>query len=240
MKKEFLTTSDLNEIIMGRAKLTDFFPKPVPRIKSILVEGETEKPNESREFTKAATLLNDAFKTIIPRLKVNNVHSRLRSMLAEVKNHDLQHKRGLRNVQTALLTEAGKEAFKSFEFQHKNSLNATLIHPYEFDKSMRIFSIKNLSPKQDINSDPGSNRVGFQLFRVNVDFENAITDIHKSEEVLLHPDSCAKVDVELKIIESTLGEGIDIYMLQILFYEQVNGTLYLRTRYNIARIIGVG
>lgn len=237
-----LKSGDIMSLFSGKKKLTDFCPKPVPRPYKTLIndDGDQEnKPNESKDFTAAASLLYNTFRSVIPFIYVNTVHGRLRSALAEVKNEDKIHKKGTRTVHTGIQTSKGKQYLNQFEFQHKRGLKKLLGKSYDMDTCSGVFSILNLIPKGDVHANIIADRAGFTLYRVNVDFENKEIEIKASEELMLNLYNHEAVDVNIEVKDKSEIEGIEIYMLQILFYDVVNGVRYLRQTGNTATIVGV-
>ncbi|HMG15550.1 MAG TPA: hypothetical protein VK590_08895 [Saprospiraceae bacterium] len=79
-----------------------------------------------------------------------------------------------------------------------------------------------------------------QLFWSKVDFESFENNTESSEEVLV-PLNKVPIDISLLVVTPPAGTGTNVFTLALVFYQEVNGKLYLvnNREYKSLKIIGV-
>jgi len=147
---------------------------------------------------------------------------RVTQVMNQIKDLDLNSKRGKRTVAKGINSAAGKELLKNFELNGKAALKKVLKRKYTVEtNSLKIMA---LVPKRDLLAPKGATHVKLSFIALRIDFENktAVAE-NKSVELALSKN---QVDVVLKPIIPK-GSGQLIFLLQLKFEQAVNGKQYV-------------
>lgn len=224
-----LDLTDIHDILNKKTHLKDYKnAKTDPRLKYFEVDDDEEdRPaNESIEINTAASLLYGAFKKVMPVIKNNKIHNCFKSIFSNIKNLDKRHPRGSRRVHTGLATEEGKAMLKNFSFQPKLKLDNLISRRFSFDPLNGILSWLNFIPSEHLKNPGTAHLASLTLYCVNADFENRVTDMTVSESFIVKTNSNDPIDIVIKVPKSEFAEGVNIYMLQVIFCKHVNKELY--------------
>jgi hypothetical protein len=154
------------------------------------------------------------------------VTSRLNKLMFAIKNLDTISPRGERNVATGILSPAAKDLIKGFGFNEMAPLHRILKKPLTVNTSTGAIGIPGLIPNQDIDWPAGATHAKFTGAWLRVDFAGGKADIAGSNIVAL-PNNSAASFVTLTPVSTPTGSGTDIFVLQIVFYQEVNGVQYV-------------
>lgn len=180
------------------------------------------------EFGMAATAgknLRLAIRNLLMNAKDNLVTSRLTRVMSQIKNKDASSNRGERHVSVGISTPEGKAILKGFNFNNKSILSSILFKPYSLDPVTGEVVMTGLVPINDIVAARGATHITMKSAMANVDFATGEFDTQISNEVNL-PFDGSPSNVTLTPAAPAAGSGVNIYFLQIEFYQEVNGVQY--------------
>lgn len=184
-----------------------------------------ENGNEFKECALAGKTLRMATGGMASRAKDSKLSSRMLGVLSKVKNYDLQSLRGERTVGRGLETDEGKLLLKGFDFNAKAPLKNILKCAFEIEETTRKLSFSGFDATAHINAPNGATHFTIQSALANVNFETKDAAIAYSEAVnaVLNPEMEA---FELMPSEIPVGEGVQLHLLLIEFFQEVNRVQY--------------
>lgn len=195
------------------------------------------------EFGSSATsgkVLRDALRTMLMTASDNRVTSRLTKLMTDIKNLDATSARGERTVGTAIALAPAKGLLKGFNFNNRAILGSVLFRPYVVNVGTGVIDINGLVPINDIAFPAGATHMSVKGAWAKVDFTNNTYDVQLSNTVNVAIDANPS---NMNLIPSTApaGAGTDLYLLQIEFFQEVNGVQYSLKNgaYNALSIVDV-
>ncbi|MBC7884144.1 MAG: hypothetical protein H7X99_01615 [Saprospiraceae bacterium] len=206
-----------------------------PKLKRI-----RENNMEFGTLAAASKLIRTTFSKLKQSIRVQYLTSRLTSIITGIKNQDVTSARGLRKVAIGIVSDEGKKLLKGFNFNESKVLSSVLQNTYTLDSATGAITIPGLIPGLDILGGVGANRVGLQSYWAKIDFENGESVMSESNLVKLALDGTA-TDVTLSHAAPPAGDGVDVFVLSVIFYQTMNGNDYvlLNGAHNVADIIEV-
>ncbi|MFZ5551578.1 MAG: hypothetical protein ACOZCO_00575 [Bacteroidota bacterium] len=180
------------------------------------------------EFGSSASsgkILRDAIRTMMMTASDNRVVSRLTKIMTEIKNLDATSARGQRNVGVAIALPGAKALLKNFNFNKKAILGSILFQPFLINTGTGEITINALEPINDIVFPTGATHITLKGAWAKIDFANGTYDVQLSNVVNLLIDGNA-TNVLLTPVAAPAGAGTDLYLLQIEFFQEVNGVQY--------------
>ena len=184
----------------------------------------------------AGKLLRTALRNLMMTASDNRVVSRLTRLMTDVKNLDAANDRGERHVHEGFDLPEGKAVLKGFNFNKRAILSGILFKSYALDTVTGA-----LVPKMDMVSAPGATHVTIRAGWSKIDFQLGDFETLISNDVNL-PIGTTPVDINLvHAAPPALATGIQVFTLQIEFYQEVNGTQYSLKNggYNALAVIDV-
>jgi hypothetical protein len=112
-----------------------------------------------------------------------------------------------------------------FNFNINAVLGTILLKPLTVDKTTGIITINNFVPLSDLNFPEGATDVSFTGAWAMINFAGEIFDTKLSNVVTL-PINNKAVKFALTPIEIPKGSGTNIFAIQIMFLQTVNGDTY--------------
>ncbi|MCD6065850.1 MAG: hypothetical protein K0S33_676 [Bacteroidetes bacterium] len=203
-----------------------------------------ENNTEFGSSANSGKTLRDAVRPLMMRASDNRVVSRLTKLMTGIKNMDTASARGERTVGLAIATPAAKALIKGFNFNIKAVLGAVLFKPYQVTPATGEIRINNLIPLNDIAYPTGATHVTIRGGLAKIDFANGTYNLQLSNEENL-PIDAAVNNVVLTPAPGSPGVpsvvGTDLYLLQVEFYQEVNGVQYAMKNgaYNALAIVEV-
>lgn len=174
----------------------------------------------------AGKLLRTALRNMMMTASDNRVTSRLTQLMTDVKNLDTANERGERHVHEGFDLVEGKAVLKGFNFNNRAILSGILFKAYALDTATGAVDITGLVPAMDIVSAPGATHVAIKSAWAKVDFANGEFETLISNTVNL-PINNTSSNVSLTYAAPpSLATGINVFTLQIEFYQEVNGNQY--------------
>ncbi|MBZ9650606.1 hypothetical protein [Psychroflexus montanilacus] len=195
------------------------------------------------EFGAAASsgkLLRISVRNLLMRAKDGRVASRLTQAMTKIKNLDTTSARGERKVSIGLNTVEGKEILKGFNFNNKAIIGSVLFAPYAIDTATGQVTLTDLNPMNDIAYPSGATHVSLTSAFAKIDFETGENSIEISPAVNLPIDSTVATQT-LVPPAVPAGTGVDVMLLLIEFFQEVNGSQYILKNgsYNVLSILEI-
>ncbi len=155
------------------------------------------------------------------------VTPRIIKLMAAIKNLDTLSIRGKRNVGTGIVAPTAKDLIKGFDFNEAAPLHRVLKKPYTVNTGTGVIGITGLKPKQDLDYPKGATHVKITGGWARIDF--AATpgkgELILTNQVIL-PLNGVLNNVVLTPVSLQGGSGKDIFVLQIVFFQEVNSVEY--------------
>ncbi len=184
-----------------------------------------ENGAEFGSSAKAGKMLRKAVHALLQNVKDNRVVSRLQRTMSDIKNLDATSARGLRNVGVAIALPAAKALLKNFNFNKDAALESILVVPYSINTATGIINLNGLIPANDVKPPDGATHFTLRGAWLKLDFATGVYDLQLSNAVNL-PLNNVSANVVLTPAAVPSGNGTDIYLLQIEFYQMVNNVQY--------------
>jgi len=174
----------------------------------------------------AGKQLRTAFRNLMITARDKLVTSRMTKVMTDVKNLDPSNARGERHVHEGFDLPAGKAVLKGFNFNIKSVLNGILFKPFSLNTTTGALDIVDLVPNLDLTVAPGATHMSISSGWAKVDFATGEFKTSLSNKVNL-PANGTAVTVNLTHAAApTLATGIDVFVLLIEFFQDVNGVQY--------------
>jgi hypothetical protein len=180
---------------------------------------------EFANAAKAGKILRDSVRNLMSMASDNRVTSRLTQTMSKVQKMDTTSARGERTVAIGIDTAEGQALLKNFNFNNKAILGTVLNSPYSVDTATGIITIDDLVPMNEINFPQGSTHVTIVGAYANVDFETGLSAISYTNMENLPLDT-GSVSLILEPDGVPTGSGTKFFLLEILFFQEVNGVQY--------------
>lgn len=180
------------------------------------------------EFGMAAMggkILRDAIRPMLLNGADKRVTSRLTQVMTVIKNYDNTSVRGERNIVEGLADAAAKEYLKGFNFNERAILGSVLYKPYSVNTANGVVTIGNLVPINDIAFPDGATHVSLLSAFAKIDFATRTNEVAYSPELNLAIDGTS-TNVTLTPVGPPIIAGFGFYLLQIKFFQEVNGVQY--------------
>ncbi|MBC7884698.1 MAG: hypothetical protein H7X99_04445 [Saprospiraceae bacterium] len=211
----------------------------------IATEKEFQRTREnSSEFgmaTQAGKLFRNALLGMIRTSSDYQVTSRVAKLMTQIKDLDHNSIRGQRHVADGIKTPEGKAILQGFNFNENAPLKNILLKNYTLDVISGQLDITGLYPGKDVEIAPGATHITIRSAWTKIDFGKDITKTEFSEVVTLPIEDIAH-DVHLSFESApSLTDAIGVFVLQILFWQELNGSMYFlnNTNHNCMEVIGV-
>lgn len=184
-----------------------------------------ENGAEFGSSAKAGKIVRDAIRPLLNLASDGEVVSRLMKTMSDIKNYDVTSSRGKRNVAVAINDPVAKELLKGFNFNERSNLGNVLAKSFSVVQATGEISFSDVIPLNDISFPPGATHVTLQSGWAKIDFATGAGDLQLSPATSLLIDETEQ-NISLIPASAPAGSGIDIHVLCIAFYQEVNGTQY--------------
>lgn len=196
-----------------------------------------------QEFGMAASagkLVRDAFRPLLMRASDRRVASRLTRVMSEIRKLDTTNTRGARNVATAIADPAAKAKLKGFNFNERAVMSSILYNPFQLDTATGEVTMNGFNPANQIAPPPGATHVSLSSAWGKIDFGGGVHNIEPSNVVNL-PLGSSTQNINLTVGQAPTGSGVDVFLLLIEFFQEVNGNQYVLNNgaFNVLSIIEV-
>ncbi|HEY9170245.1 MAG TPA: hypothetical protein VIN72_12205 [Lutibacter sp.] len=187
---------------------------------------------------KAGALLRDAVGPMLAKAKDSKLSSRMLKLMNEIKNFDSTSVRGYRTVHLGLGTAEGKQLLKGLDFNARAHLQLILNATFSVDTATGVVEIPDFTTQEQLAATENATHVSFRTAFVNLNFETGIFSTSYSPVVML-PINLSKSTVRLTPEEVPTGDGIQLHLLLIEFYQEMNGVKYplLNGAHNVLNLV---
>ncbi len=186
-----------------------------------------ENGKEFGNCGKATKTLRAVLMPLLKDARDYQVTPRIIKLMAAIKNLDTLSTRGKRNVGTGMMAPAAKSLIEGFDFNEVAPLRRVLKKPYTLNIGTGVIGIAGLKPKQDLDYPKGATHAKITGGWARIDF--AATpgkgELILTNQVIL-PLNGVLNNVVLNPLSLPTGAGNDIFVLQIVFFQEVNGVEY--------------
>jgi len=167
----------------------------------------------------------DGFKLFVQGCSNPRMYSRMTGVMGRIIKSDTVSRKGEFKAVNGIVTEKGKEMLNGFEFNRDCSLSSVLHETYVVDRDSGSVSIDGFVAKKWIKAPKGATHVVLQAGIYRYDFGNGVSSFMEGEGVTFEVKSKEVNDLvfDVGIPE---GEGTVVFLLRVLFFQQVNGKLY--------------
>jgi hypothetical protein len=173
----------------------------------------------------AGKLLRDTLRALMMTASDTRVTSRLTKTMMDILKLDITSQRGQRTPAIGLTTAQGKAMLKGFNFNLKAIMGSILFKPYTVNTMTGEIDIPNLVAINDIAAPAGATHCAIKGAFANIDFATGLFDIKFSTPINLVLDGMVS-NVSLIPPAVPAGTGLKFYMLEIEFFQEVNGQQY--------------
>ncbi len=200
-----------------------------------------ENNSEFSSFTKSGKMLRDALRTMLMNAADNRVIPRLVKTMSEIRSFDTLSARGFRTVAGGIGDPSAKALLKGFNFNERAVLGGVLFKPYAVNIATGEIKIANVVPVNDIKYPATATHVNFKCAWARVNFATGQSELQLSNDVNLTIDETPNTILLTPTAIPTIP-GTDLYLLQIEFFQEINGTQYSLKNgaYNALAIVEVG
>lgn len=199
-----------------------------------------ENGSEFGHCGSSGKVLKLAVGTMVFKAKDSKLSSRLLQVMSRIKNFDTVSARGKRNVATGFTTPEGKLQLKGFDFNPKAPFKGVLFAPYTLDTGTGEVLIPNFIPIEQVQYPQGATHMSFQSAVVLVDFETGLSaSVYSPIENI--PISLTNTSVTLTPTSVPTGTGVQLFLILISFYQEVNGAQYSlkNEEFNVLHVLEV-
>lgn len=199
-----------------------------------------ENNSEFGHSGTAGKVLRMAMGSLVFKAKDGKLSSRMLQVMSRIKNLDTTSARGLRQVSVGLSTPEGKQLLKGFDFNINAPLNGVLFAPYDLNTTTGVIEITDFIAAEQLQFPQGSTHISFQSAVLAIDFDTEVSELAYSNIVNL-PINLTPTTVTLTPTSVPTGTGLQLFLLMISFYQEVNGVQYsLKNEgYNVLNVVEV-
>lgn len=175
--------------------------------------------------SKMGQLMRRSVANLVSLAKDFRVSSRMLQAMTQIKNLDLISLRGARKVWVGIMSPAGKEAIRGFDFNLNSTFNSVFKGLYILDSMTGEVSISNFNPSTNLSLPQGATHASLSVAVASVDFElgNYGTTYSAKENFLL---SNSLLNLALTPSAMPGGTGTIFYYFLIEFFQELNGKQY--------------
>lgn len=196
-----------------------------------------------REFglnAKSGKLIRDSVGVLLNRAKDPKLSSRMLQLMNAIKNLDSTSVRGQRTVQRGMETAEGKQLLKGFDFNAKATLASVLHATYTVDTATGAIAITDFISQEQLSAPSSATHVSFRSAFINLDLATGTFDKSYS------PITNTVIDQNLTTVtllpeQVPAGSGLQLYLLLVEFFQEVNGVQYpLQSgNYNVLNLVEI-
>jgi hypothetical protein len=199
-----------------------------------------ENNTEFSHSGSSGKVLKLAVGSMVFKAKDSKLSSRLLQVMSRIKNLDSISTRGNRKVAIGIGTVQGKQVLKGFDFNANSVLNSVFFAPFNVDTSTGVFTITDFIPLEQLMYPPGATHISLQSAVVHLDFATEASEVAVSAVVNLPLDLTLSTSV-LTPSSVPSGAGIQLFLLHISFFQEINGIQYSlkNEEFNVLNIVEV-
>lgn len=180
-----------------------------------------ENGSEFGKVSKAKKLVRLGLYPFLRDYKDVTLHGRMMTLFQQIKVLDTLSARGQRLFENGLATDEGKNLFLRFDFTTQKA-SAMLPGAGQFDVGAQQYRITGIAPEK-IRLPKGATGMHLCFGILRADFAQETYELYSSPTLLL---DTAFTDPSITLTPTALpsGDGVRIAVLQVRYYQEVNGT----------------
>jgi hypothetical protein len=183
-----------------------------------------ENSSEFGRVSKAKKLFRLGLHPFLKDVADVTLHGRLMRLFQAIKVLDTVSARGERRFEKGLVTPEGHALLLDFALTHKKA-SVLLPGKGHFEPTTLCYTVTGLILK-NAKLPKGATGLQISLGVLTVDFENEVPAFYKSEPLRLDAAFTATTFSLTPVVIPT-GTEIKIAVLQVQYYQEVNGAVYL-------------
>jgi len=155
----------------------------------------------------------------------STLHGRMMQLFQQLKDCDTSSERGKREVGNGILTTAGKELFRSFQFTPKCLVTKVVPMKATYDTQTCVYHVADFDNKQ-VRYPKNATHVEMQFGVLGVDFEKAIYTMFMATPLFISKQDTL---THFSLVPANLPDtGLERFaFIGITFYQEVNGVTYV-------------
>lgn len=199
-----------------------------------------ENNSEFSHSGSSGKILQLAVGSMVFRAKDSKLSSRLMQLMSRIKNLDSTSIRGQRKVSLGIATPERKQLIKGFDFNANAPLKSVLFAPFDLDTATGVVTIAHFTPAEQLLFPQGATHISFQNAVLALDFDTTVSEIATSNVVNLAIDM-TESSVVLTPTSVPTGTGVQLFLLMVSFYQEINGVQYSlkNEEYNVLNVVEV-
>jgi hypothetical protein len=183
-----------------------------------------ENAGEFGAVSKAKKLLRLGFHPFLKDVKDVTLHGRMMTLFQTIKVLDTESLRGQRLFEKGLATPYGRQLLLDFDLTPK-SASILLPNNGTFDATTQSYTLTPILPK-NLKMPKGATGLQVSLGILQIDFAEATFKFHGSTPAYLDPTTPA-TPITLTPESLPSGTGICFAVLQVRYFQEVNGSRFL-------------
>lgn len=193
-------------------------------------------------FGKASTsgkYLRHAFRPLWAGLQDSDVCARAVSLMHRIRQFDTVSNRGEFLTMTGLQNPEARQLLKGFSFNDGPSAGQVMLRQYSTDISAGTVSITGLIPGKELKAPGAATHVMFQSGFARFDFDKEYKRSSSPEHMLPLDGNAYDMLLQAEPVPA-VENSIGVLVLKIVFYQQVNGQLFLLSNreHSVVEVVG--
>ena len=199
-----------------------------------------ENASEFGSCSKATKLLRSVLNPLMHDASDFQVTGRLNKLMHAIKNLDNISERGERSVAVGMSFPTANDLAKDFDFNELAKMNRVLKKPYNVNTSTGVISITGLTPKKNLKYPANATHAKITGAWARIDFGSGLSELQITNQVRIPLDGSVH-NIVLTPSSVPASSGSDIFVLQIVFLQEINGDTYVMKNgeFNSMAIIAV-
>ncbi|WP_417238100.1 hypothetical protein [Bizionia sp.] len=152
-------------------------------------------------------------------------HSRLMTMFTQLKTLDTIHARGERRVANGLTTDLGKQLLQDFNYTPDCVVQQVLPFASSMDWATHTLAFPKFNMTQ-VSFIPGATHIALQFGILDFNFETLDSALHLATPLVLAKDFTG-TSLSLTPNSVPSGLGLQLAVLGVRYYQEVDGLMYL-------------
>lgn len=184
-----------------------------------------ENGSEFGNCSRVNKMFRQALRPFYNKHKFTFFHSRLMTLFTGLKALDTENARGERRVDKGVATDAGKHLLRDFRYTPDCVIGQVLPFESTMDWTTHTFQFPKFSMDR-VSFIAGATHMALQFGVLDFNFETMSYHLHMATPQMLPKDF---VGMGLSMTPTTLptGVGIQLAVLGIRYYQEVDGEMYL-------------
>lgn len=184
-----------------------------------------ENAAEFGAVARSVKTLRSSLRGMIQDQADGGMSNRLSKICHQIKRYDLTSKRGERSVAVGLGTEIGRQALVGFNFNAAAPFEQVVAVIPELDTATGVITLPGLVPQKDLVVPPGATHYQVAMAWAKVDLGTG-TFATVMETLPAAVIDLTAQDLVLTPSQTPAGEGRDLFALQVVFFQEMNGEMY--------------